>query len=106
MRVTLFLPLSLPSLVLAAACGTAPPPPSAAKTLADFPTPSADAILADIKKLSSDELEGRAPGSKGETLSVQYISDEYKKAGLEPGNPDGSWVQKVPLVAIQGAPSE
>ena len=91
--------------LLAAACATAPPPPPAQKTLADFPNVSVDAILADTTKLASDEFEGRAPGSKGETLSVQYISDEFKKAGLEPGNPDGTWVQKVPLVAITGAPS-
>ena len=70
MRVTCLFSLSLSPLILAAACSTAPPPPPAAKTLADFPAPSADAILADIKKLSSDEFEGRAPGSKGETLSV------------------------------------
>lgn len=100
MRVTA-LPSLLP-LLIGAACTTAPP---AQKTLADFPNLSTDAILADIRKLGSDEFEGRAPGSKGETLSVQYISDEFKKAGLEPGNPDGTWVQKVPLVAIAGAPS-
>ncbi|MBX7184745.1 MAG: M28 family peptidase [Vicinamibacteria bacterium] len=105
MRTTLRLAL-LP-LALAAACTSAPKQPPAPKTLAlsELPDISADAILADTKKLASDEFEGRAPGSKGETLSVQYIADEFKKAGLEPGNPDGTWVQKVPLVAISGAPS-
>ncbi len=93
---------ALLALGLAAACASQPAGP---KTLADFPNVSTDAILADIKKLASDEFEGRAPGSKGETLTVQYLSDEFKKAGLEPGNPDGTWVQKVPLVAIQGTPS-
>jgi len=98
-------PLSLLALLTAAACTTAPPAPPVPKTLADFPEVSAEAILADTKKLASDEFEGRAPGSKGETLTVQYLSDEFRKAGLEPGNPDGTWVQKVPLVAILGAPS-
>jgi Zn-dependent M28 family amino/carboxypeptidase len=100
--------ISLLPLLIAAACTSAPPPPPpppAPKTLAELPDLSADAILADTTKLSSDEFEGRAPGSRGETLTVQYLSDEFKKAGLEPGNPDGTWVQKVPLVAIQGAPS-
>ena len=108
MRVNALRSLSLIPLLVAAACTSAPPPPPAAppqKTLAERPDISADAILADTKKLASDEFEGRAPGSKGETLSVQYIADEFKKAGLEPGNPDGTWVQKVPLVAISGAPS-
>jgi Zn-dependent M28 family amino/carboxypeptidase len=108
MRVTVRHSLSLLPLLIAAACTSAPPAPPAAsapKTLADFPEVSAAAILADTQKLASDEFEGRAPGSNGETRTVQYISDEFKKAGLEPGNPDGTWVQKVPLVAIQGAPS-
>ncbi len=105
MSVTSFRLVSPFALLIAAACTTAPPAPPAPKTLADFPEVSAEAILADTKKLASDEFEGRAPGSKGETLTVQYLSDEFKKAGLEPGNPDGTWVQKVPLVAILGAPS-
>ena len=104
MRPTACRLLSLLPLLLIA-CTSAPPASPAPKTLAELPDLSADAILADTKTLASDEFEGRAPGSKGETLSVQYISDEFKKAGLEPGNPDGTWVQKVPLVAISGAPS-
>ncbi len=98
-------PVSLFAVLLAAACTSAPKAPPAPKALADFPNVSVEAVLADIKKLASDEFEGRAPGSKGEDLSVQYISDEFKKAGLQPGNPDGTWVQKVPLVAIAGAAS-
>jgi len=68
--------------------------------LSDLPNVSADAILADIGKLASDEFEGRAPGSNGETLTVQYLSEQFQKAGLDPGNPDGTWVQKVPLVGL------
>ena len=33
-----------------------------------------DGLLAHIKVLASDEFEGRAPGTKGEELSVKYIS--------------------------------
>ena len=38
-----------------------------------------DGLLAHIKVLASDEFEGRAPGSKGEDLSVKYITDQFKK---------------------------
>ena len=62
-----------------------------------------NAILERIKVLASDEYEGRAPGSKGEDLTVRYLVDESKKLGLQPGNPDGTYVQKVPLVGITGA---
>jgi Zn-dependent M28 family amino/carboxypeptidase len=68
--------------------------------LADMPSINTDAVLADIRKLSSDEFGGRGPGSKGEELTVSYLIDRFKAAGAEPGNPDGTWVQKVPLVGI------
>jgi len=55
--------------------------------------------------LSSDEYEGRAPGSKGEELSVTYIADQFKKVGLKPGNTDGTYFQKVPLVGITPTPA-
>ena len=62
-------------------------------------------ILENIKVLSSDEYEGRAPASRGETLSTGYIEEQFKKAGVKPGNPDGSYAQKVPLVGITAAPT-
>src|SRR6266542_6303117 len=60
------------------------------------------AVLAHIKVLSSDEYEGRAPGTKGEDLTVTYIQDQFRKLNLKPGNPDGTYIQKVPLVGILG----
>jgi Zn-dependent M28 family amino/carboxypeptidase len=63
-----------------------------------------DGLLAHIKILASDEFEGRAPGTKGEELSVKYISDQFKQMGLKPGNPDGSYVQEVPLAGIKSEP--
>jgi Zn-dependent M28 family amino/carboxypeptidase len=63
-----------------------------------------DGLLAHIKVLASDEFEGRAPGSKGEELSVNYITDQFKKIGLKPGNPDGTYTQEVPLAGIKSEP--
>src|SRR5262245_56230876 len=63
-----------------------------------------DGLLAHIKVLASDEFEGRAPGSKGEDLSVKYITDQFEKIGLKPGNPDGTYVQEVPLAGIKSEP--
>jgi len=62
---------------------------------------SEDTMRRVIEKLSSDEFEGRAPGTPGEEKTVAYLIEEFQKAGLEPGN-NGSWVQKVPLVEIGG----
>jgi len=63
-----------------------------------------DGLLAHIKILASDQFEGRAPGTKGEELSVKYITDQLKQIGLKPGNPNGSYVQEVPLAGIKSEP--
>src|SRR5438309_10491614 len=61
---------------------------------------TADGVMNHIKVLSSDEFEGRGPGTHGEDLSINYIADQFKKIGLEPGNTDGTYFQKVPLAGI------
>src|SRR5438477_179923 len=63
-----------------------------------------DGLLAHIKILASDQFEGRAPGTEGEELSVKYITDQIKQIGLKPGNPNGSYVQEVPLAGIKSEP--
>src|SRR6202022_1355047 len=63
-----------------------------------------DGMLAHIKILSSDEFEGRSPGTKGEELSIKYIADQFRSIGLKPGNPDGSFFQEVPLAGIKSDP--
>ncbi|MBI2496691.1 MAG: M28 family peptidase [Opitutae bacterium] len=71
------------------------------------PTPavSAPRILARTKVLASDEFEGRAPGTPGEEKTVAYLIDEFRKIGLAPGNPDGTYLQNVPLVGITSTPT-
>lgn len=89
-----------------AACekSTAVPAPASAQVpVASMPKIDQQKILDHIKVLSSDEYEGRKPGTKGEELSVKYIEDQFKQLNLKPGNPDGTFTQKVPLVGITGA---
>lgn len=69
------------------------------------PVISAPTILARTKVLASDEFEGRAPGSAGEDKTIDYLVAEFKKLGLTPGNPDGTYLQKVPLVGITSKPT-
>jgi Zn-dependent M28 family amino/carboxypeptidase len=73
--------------------------------LAAAPEFSAPRILERTKVLSSDEFEGRAPGTPGEEKTVAWIAGEFAKAGLQPGNPDGTWVQNVPLVGLTSKPA-
>jgi Zn-dependent M28 family amino/carboxypeptidase len=65
---------------------------------------TADDLLRHIKVLGSDKFEGRAPGSKGEELSVDYINQQFKALGLKPGNPNGTYTQEVPLAGINTHP--
>ena len=70
---------------------------SSAETPAGF---SPDRIRHHIEVLSSSEYEGRGPGTAGEEKTVAYLTGCFQQLGLLPGNPDGTYVQNVPLVGI------
>ncbi len=67
-----------------------------------------DQINADLhaytKELAGDVYQGRAPGTAGETKTIQYLSREFARLGLEPGN-NGSWYQDVPITAVSADPA-
>jgi len=65
---------------------------------------TANGILAHVKALAADDMEGRAPGTSGEERTVAYLVDQFTRLGLKPGNPDGTFVQRVPLMAFTGRP--
>ena len=91
--------MRIPMLALAtvtlglAGCG-APAAPGAA--LESFTT---NDITAHIAVLASDSFAGRGPASVGEDRTMAYLTEEFGRLGLEPGN-GGSWYQDVPLVRI------
>ena len=102
--------------VLVAACSSSPPPPSSTAdagpsvpgghvAIGQLPDIDTAAMLAHTKVLASDEFEGRLPGTRGEERTVAYLIDQFKKMGLKPGNTDGTYVQKVPLVGITASPA-
>jgi hypothetical protein len=62
------------------------------------------ALLQHIEILASDAYEGRKPGTNGEMLTVDYLVKAFERFGLRPGNPDGTYVQEVPLVGITSEP--
>lgn len=88
-----------------AACKREPEAPVATPEAAT-PSVAAHTFTADIteadfadmvKALSSDEFEGRAPGSVGEEKTAAYLEAQMKRIGLQPGN-NGSYFQDVPMV--------
>ncbi len=64
-------------------------------------------LLNHIEILSSDEFEGRAPATRGEDLSVEYLINELQNMGIEPGMDDGSFVQEFALLGqrVEGSAS-
>jgi len=86
---------------------TAAPPaqaPAAAAGHAFSPEITAGDFAELVKTLSSDAFEGRAPGSNGEELTVNYIRDQMQRIGLQPGNGD-SWFQDVPMTETTASES-
>jgi Zn-dependent M28 family amino/carboxypeptidase len=66
---------------------------------------TAEDLLARTQALSADTFEGRAPGTPGEERTVAYLIDQFRGMGLQPGNPDGSYVQTVDLVGLTATPT-
>ena len=103
--------------LLLAACADSPPrsaeiPTATATSTADATAPapadplararaalSARDLLLGIETLSSDAFEGRAPGTPGETLTVDWLKARFRAVGLQPAGEAGGWTQSVPLVA-------
>ena len=94
--------------VLAPACSRTSESPTvdapAHVPLAQLPAIDAARLLEHTRRLSSDEFEGRAPGTPGEERTVDYLVSQLQALGLQPGNTDGTWVQDVRLVGL--TPSE
>ncbi len=63
---------------------------------------SAATMMDVTRELSTDEYEGRMPGTKGGEMTVEYLKKRFEEAGLKPGN-NGSWTQDVPLIEITGS---
>jgi Zn-dependent M28 family amino/carboxypeptidase len=70
----------------------------------DPPAISLATLTTATQILSSDRFEGRAPTTAGEEKATAFIAEQFRKAGLQPGN-NGSWFQNVPLVESTAMPT-
>ena len=88
---------SLLLVVLSVACSAPPPlpppPPGPAEDLI-----TADSFTAHVQTISSDEFGGRAPATPGGEKTQDYIAKQLSALGVEPGAPDGTYLQQVPIV--------
>ena len=78
--------------------------PLAAQNSASF---SPQRLSQHVQTLGSDAFEGRAPATSGETKTVQYIADQLRAAGAQPGGDlvggKRQWTQAVPLLKSEWA---
>jgi len=84
--------------------GRTPPAPNTPAVAASLKAINGRNLLKHIKVLASDEFEGRSPGTKGETSTVAYIKQQFIRLGLASGNPDGTYVQHVPMIGVTSTP--
>jgi hypothetical protein len=62
------------------------------------------ALLDDLRVLSSDEMRGRAAGTPGGARARAYLLEQFRAAGLQP--PEGGYEASFPLpVRTAGAPA-
>jgi Zn-dependent M28 family amino/carboxypeptidase len=105
--------------VIAVACGEEPPPQPAAEAPPEISSPVAVEVSGGnpeaeeasteiaagymrdiIVEISSDDYEGRGPGSRGDVKARNYLAAEMERLGLQPGAADGGWEQKFDLVGL------
>lgn len=57
------------------------------------PVFSSDRMMEYVEFLASDELKGRGLGTQGIDKAADFIGEQFKKAGLQPGADDGTYFQ-------------
>ena len=53
----------------------------------------------DDKKLWQREKKQKLK-TKGEEKTIQYLTESFTAAGLQPGNPNGTWIQKATMLGV------
>ncbi|MFT5528638.1 MAG: Zn-dependent M28 family amino/carboxypeptidase [Alteromonadaceae bacterium] len=97
--------LTLLTFALLSGCGTneVATTNTATDVSASYQSINKEQLIDHIKVLSSDKFEGRAPSSKGEELTLDYLTQQLTAVGFKPGNGD-SFLQAVPMVSIEASP--
>lgn len=112
MRPSFTLPLALALLLASPACtrdaGDAAPADTSGAP-ASLPPPANDSaagqrIEADLRALADDAMEGRETGTPGYDRAAEYVAARFAEIGLEPAGDDGTWFQRIPMLARSREP--
>ena len=90
------------ALLLATAVSAAEPPVPAAVAQAAQSEITRAVLEAPIRFLSSDLLEGRGPGTRGDQLTRLYLQTRLEGLGFSPAFAGGAWQQPFEVVGIRG----
>ncbi len=108
-RASLVAGIALVSSMSLVACKRQEPPaapaPQTAAALSDEAREAAQQISADylrnqITQFSADEFEGRGPATPADAKAREYLVEQLKQVGFEPGNTDGSWQQPFDVIGV------
>ena len=89
-----------------AACATASTPTSGTPSTAMSPTAAA-ITAADLRHrlfiYADDSMMGRKAGTPGNDKATQYIANELRRMGMQPGGENGTYFQSVPILHLQAS---
>ena len=67
---------------------------------------SAQRLSDGIRHISSDAFQGRYPATEGERMTLDWLQAQYEEMGLQPGGPNGQWLQHIEMkryTPVEGA---
>ena len=85
------------AILIVLACTPQVPQGPQSATYTAGPTIDEARLANHVRVLAADDFLGRGPATAGETKTVAYIAEQLRAAGVQPGGPNGSWYQEVPL---------
>jgi len=66
---------------------------------------SGSVYMSHLRYLSDDQLEGRAPGTRGGLLAAKYVAAQFERLGLTPAGDSGTWYHRIPIITHDPDPT-
>src|ERR1043165_6834237 len=92
------------------ACATTSTSTSSTSQSSSTGTTSAAITAADLRQrlyvYADDSMMGRKAGTPGNDKATQYIADELRRMGVQPGGENGTYFQIVPILHLQASRSK
>lgn len=99
--------LLLAAAAVAGCAGASTPSSGTPTTGTAVSTTSAAITPADLRQrlfiYADDSMMGRKAGTPGNDKATQYIANELRRMGMQPGGENGSYFQTVPILHLQAS---